>query len=89
VKLERYSRSVTESEARQACSRLAAEHPDRRTHRWRPRREIDGSWSVIKIALAPEGPLGTEIRAEEKPPTPDDPRSAAMQNLGPHIGPGL
>ena len=30
-----------------------------------------------------------EIVADEKPPTPDDPRSAAMRNLGPHIGPGI
>ena len=80
---------MTEAEAQEACARYAAEHPDRQTHRWRPRQEADGSWSVVKIALAPEGPLGTETRAEEKPATPDDPRTAAEQNLGPNIGPGF
>jgi hypothetical protein len=78
---------MTETEARQACAQFASEHPDRHTHRWRPREELDGSWSVVKIALAPEGPLGTETRAEEKPPTPDDPRTVAEQTLGPNVGP--
>ena len=78
---------MTETEAREACARFAAEHADRNTHRWRPRQEPHGSWSIVKIALAPEGPLRAEVRAEEKPPTADDPRSTATQNLGPHIGP--
>jgi hypothetical protein len=80
---------MTDTEAREACARFAASHPDRHTHRWQPRQEANGAWSVVKIALPPEGPLGTETRAEEKPPTPDDPRSTAMQNLGPHVGPIL
>ena len=80
---------MTEAEARDACARLAEEHPDRATHRWTPRREEDGSWSVVKIALPPQKPSGTETRAEEKPPTADDPRTAAMQNLGPNVGPFL
>jgi hypothetical protein len=80
---------MTESEARQACTRLAAEHPDRQTHRWVPREEAEGSWSVVKVALPPKGPLATETTADERPPTADDPRTAAMQNLGPHVGPAL
>ena len=80
---------MNEAEARQACERLAAEHPDRETHTWRPREESDGSWSVVKIALPPTGKLIPETRADEAPPTADDPRTAAMRNLGPHIGPGL
>lgn len=80
---------MTESEARAACERLAAEHPDRATHRWVPRQGEDGSWAVARVALAPTGPLTTETRADEAPPNADDPRTAAMQNLGPHVGPGL
>jgi hypothetical protein len=81
---------MTEAEARGACARLAREHPDRETHQWHPRREDDGSWSVVKIALPPgERSPVTETRAEERPPTDDDPRTAAMRNLGPNIGPVL
>lgn len=78
---------MNEAEAQQQVEKLAAEHPDRATHRWRPRQEADGSWSVIKIALPVLGGLTAEVRAEEKPPTADDPRTAAVQNLGPNIGP--
>jgi hypothetical protein len=80
---------MTETEAREACARLAAEHPDRQTHQWRPRQESDGSWSVVKIALPPRQRTTPETRAEGKPPTADDPRTSAMQNLGPNIGPGI
>jgi hypothetical protein len=80
---------MNEAEARAECARLAAGHPDRETHRWRPRQDEDGSWSVVKIALPPTGPQTPETRAEERPPTADDPRSTAMQNLGPNIGPGI
>ena len=80
---------MTEDEARETCAQLAAEHPDRETHQWRPRQEADGSWSVMKIALPPSGPTTPETRAEERPATGEDPRSASMQNLGPHIGPGI
>ncbi len=80
---------MTEDEARAACAQLAAEHPDRETHQWRPRQEPDGSWSVMKIALPPSGPTTPETRAEERPATGEDPRTASMQNLGPHIGPGI
>jgi hypothetical protein len=44
--------------------------------------EEDGEWRVAKIGLAPadEEISGTEVRADERPPTPDDPRPP-----GPHI----
>lgn len=81
---------MSEAQARELCTRLAEEHPDRDTHSWRPRREADGSWSVVKISL-PSGPgeRTPETRAEERPATADDPRTSAMQNLGPNVGPGL
>ena len=80
---------MNESEAREACARFAAEHPERETHQWQPRQEADGSWSVVKIALPPSQPTTPETRAEEKPPTADDPRTSSMQNLGPNVGPGI
>jgi hypothetical protein len=81
---------VTRTEAERECARLATEHADRETHQWHPRPEPDGAWSVVKIALAPtDANRQAEIRAEEKPPTADDPRSAAMRNLGPNVGPGI
>lgn len=80
---------MTHEEAEQACNRLAAEHPDRETHRWVPREAKDGSWEVVKVSLAPaqdpEG-LTPEARADEKPPTPDDPRP--LRDIGgPWVGP--
>lgn len=78
---------MTRAEAERLCARYAAEHPDRRTHQWRPRRGAGGAWSVVKIALPPTPEGVEEVEAAERPPTADDPRSAAMQNLGPHVGP--
>jgi hypothetical protein len=84
-------RSLTEEAARALCERLAATHADRATHQWLPRRPKDatGSWQVVKVALPPPvDNLGTEIRADERPDTPDDPRSAHDRNVGPWVGPG-
>jgi hypothetical protein len=77
---------VTRAEADRECARLAAEHPDRATHRWHPREEADGEWSVVKIALAPNTqPSADEIRADERPVTPDDPRlGIATDAFGPY-----
>lgn len=81
---------MTRAEAEQECARLSSEHEDRATHRWLPRPAADGGWQVVRISLAPEDPSRTaEVLAAEKPPTADDPRTAAMRNLGPHIGPGI
>jgi hypothetical protein len=76
---------MTRAEADQACERLGLEHPDRATHRWMPRRAGDGGWSVVKVGLAPASKaedLKGEQRADEKPPTPDDPRPLVDPNWG-------
>jgi hypothetical protein len=71
-------------EAKAECARLAAESPDRDTHRWVPRDDGDGSWSVVRIGLPPASqPTIAERRADERPPTPDDPRTATQQNVPP------
>jgi hypothetical protein len=68
---------VRRKEAEAECRRLSAEHPDRASHRWLPKADGDGGWVVVRVPV-PAGtrvdPLGTAIRADEKPPTPDDPR---------------
>jgi len=65
---------MTRDDAEALCARNAAEHPDRKVAQWRPQEHPDGTWTVVR---------------NERPPTPDDPRTAAMQNLGPHIGPAI
>jgi hypothetical protein len=68
---------MTREEAEQQCKCLAAESPERETHRWIPRQEESGEWAVLKIGLPPNRLEGTpETRADEKPPTPGDPRTS-------------
>jgi hypothetical protein len=78
---------MTKPEAELEAKRLAAEHPDRETHRFVAREAEDGSWSVAKVGIPPLGKLTPETRVEEKPPTADDPRTVSQQNLGPNVGP--
>jgi hypothetical protein len=75
---------MTEAEAKAECERLAAESPERHSHRWVPVQGDDGGWRVAKIGLAPaDEDTGTEIRADEKPPTPDDPRTSGVRDIRP------
>jgi hypothetical protein len=80
--------NVDMEEAQQLCERLAAESSDRDTHQWLPTENSDGSWSVVKVSLPPtrSEDRKAEVRGEEKPPTPDDPRSGASRNLGRSYG---
>ena len=78
---------MTREDAEALCARNAAEHPDRNVAQWRPQEQPDGTWTVVRIGLPPSPDTTPEQQADERPPTPDDPRTAAMQNLGPHIGP--
>ncbi len=80
---------MTRDEAEREAGRLAAEHPDRATHRFLAREQRDGSWAVVKVGLPPAGVLTPETRAEEKPPTAGDPRTVSEQNMGPNVGPGI
>jgi hypothetical protein len=77
------------AEAEGLCAELARDHPDRETHRWVPHQTSDGSWSVAKIGLAPtRDELTSESRADEKPPTPDDPRPGVFRDVGPYAAGG-
>jgi hypothetical protein len=71
-----YAFGVNEVEAKEACERLAAEHPDRHTHRWVATKRGD-EWAVAKIGLPPTSANTTpEQRADERPLTPDAPPNA-------------
>ena len=63
---------------------MTAEHPDRETHRFVPRQDESGEWSIATINLPPAStePLHNEQRADEKPPMPDDPRDLHTRNTG-------
>lgn len=74
---------MTRDEAEELCARYAQEHPDRKVAQWRPREESGGEWSVLKIDLPPAPDTGTELRADEKPPTPPDPRPDVPPTVGP------
>jgi hypothetical protein len=72
------------------CERLAAESPDSSRSSWIPRRRDDGSWEVVRLDGVPSANRSrtAETRADERPPTGEDPRTAAVRNAGPWVGPG-
>lgn len=72
------------TEAEALCARNAAEHPDRAAAQWRPKELADGTWTVARVNLPPAGPTTPEQRADEKPPTADDPRAPIFQNIPPY-----
>ena len=73
-------RAAAEDEAR----RLAAEHPDRQTHRWVARERAAGAWEVVKLKMPPGmrvDPVTATVETKPKPPQPEDPRSPGTRNL--------
>jgi hypothetical protein len=81
---------VDRAEAQQIARRLAAEHPDRETHRWIAREGNDGGWEVVKVKMPPGmrvDPLKGTVETKPKPPQPDDPRSPYERNIGGPWGP--
>jgi hypothetical protein len=74
---------VTRDQAEREARRLSDEHPDRATHRWVPREDPDGSWSVARI-LVPEAlrsePHTPTIEARPRPPFAEDPRTAHQRD---------
>lgn len=75
---------VNRGEAQELAARLQAEDADRMTHRFMPRDNPDGSWSVAKV-LVPEElrnlaqPTTTEVRPHR--PDPDDGRGGHEQRI--------
>ena len=63
---------MTETEARAESERLAAEHPDRATITWVPRREASGDWVVVRVPRAGPSLDRDKLRAGfEEDPHPD------------------
>ena len=76
---------MTEEQARARCTELAETSPDRGTHSWIPRKDDDGDWSVVRLAIPPSAPsAGTASKSPESKGIRDDPRSATEQNVPPH-----
>jgi hypothetical protein len=73
---------MTRKEALDEARRLSEEHPDRATHSWIPRQAADGDWTVAKLAIAPQRPLGTTQESKPRPPQADDPRPALWRDVG-------
>jgi len=74
---------MTRDEADALCAKHAAEHPDRAVAQWRPQEGPDGDWTVVRIGLPPNPETTTEQRADERPPTPPDPRPDVPPTVGP------
>ena len=73
---------LTEEGAQTICARLASSHPDRANSHWIPR-QTEAGWEVVKIGLPPPiDQLNTQLRADEKPMTGEDPRSSLSRNTG-------
>lgn len=74
--------SLSEQRAKELCAHFGATHADRETHQWLPRKTASG-WQIVKLALPPPTDrLTAESRGDERPETPDDPRSAHNRNVG-------
>ena len=74
---------MTRDEAEALCAKNASEHPDRKAAQWRAQEGRNGEWTVVKIGLPPSLATGTEVRADERPPTPPDPRPDVPPTVGP------
>ena len=79
---------MNREEAEALCAEYAETHPDRKVAQWITQEQDDGTWIVIRVGI-PAADTSAEIRADERPPTPDDPRDAHMRNVGPWVGPGI
>ena len=78
---------MTREEAEAACAKLAAESPDRETHRFLPREDENGDWSVVKVNLPPvSDTLTAETKADSRPPNGEDPRPNTFRNVPPFGG---
>ena len=75
---------MDEREAQQLCAKLAAEHPDRETHRWIARADDAGEWSVVKIGLPPIGEqkITADRNRDPVPPVGPDLQQSINRGVG-------
>ncbi len=48
---------MDEAQAKARCEELAATSPERSTHSWVPKKQPDGSWAVVKLAVPTPQPV--------------------------------
>jgi hypothetical protein len=80
---------MTREEASAECRRIAAEHPERASHRWLPKADGDSGWVVVRVPVPPGtrvDPLRATVDTKPKPPTPDDPRTPFERDTGGYYG---
>lgn len=62
---------MSKDEAVARCEQLNREHPDRATHRWFPREDGAGGWTVARVAVgAIARPTGTGQPSKDPAPDP-------------------
>jgi hypothetical protein len=77
---------MTREEAQRESDRLAAESPDRETHRFLLREDDGGEWSVVAVDLPPTA-KATGSHAESRArPDPADSRQPMIRNIPPYGG---
>lgn len=80
---------MNREEAELQAAKFTVEHQDRETHRFLAREGAGGEWVVMKMGLPPvDDARAAEVRADEKPTTPDDPRDNLTRNIGPYAAGG-
>jgi hypothetical protein len=77
---------MTREDAVARAERLNAEHPDRETHTWIPRKSPAGEWEIAKLRMPGlrRDPLKATTEAKPKPQQADDPRPPIFQNIPPY-----
>ena len=59
---------MRKDEAEARSEQLNREHPDRATHRWFPREDAAGAWTVARVGLGPlAGATGTLQPSKPEP----------------------
>jgi hypothetical protein len=78
---------MRKDEAQARAEQLNREHPDRATHRWFPREDGSGGWTVARVAIGALGrPTGT-LQPSKPEPTHEVPGSMPG-GVSPWVGPG-
>ncbi len=75
---------MTREEAERLAERRAGEGGDAVTHQWIARERAPGDWVVAKVPLPKRSATRPVVESAERPPQPDDVRSALSRNVPPY-----
>lgn len=76
---------MDEAQARARCAELAESSPERETHSWIPRKQADGTWTVVKLAVpSPRSPDSVKTVSAKDAAGHEDPRTPLEQNFPPY-----